>query len=116
MLQTGFKSQINRLQAMIINVLSFVLRHFYLSKICLDPSKTFPVANEFLLRLKFFDGKITIKKVPIIGDFTMAGKPEEIRDFNDDLKRLPHRYKIVIAGKYCIVLVAKSKRTVSHKK
>ena len=34
------------------------------------------------------------------GDFTDLGKYEEIADFNDWLKILPYKHKIVIAGNH----------------
>lgn len=34
------------------------------------------------------------------GDSTDQGGPKEIRRFNEDLGKLPHRYKIVIAGNH----------------
>jgi hypothetical protein len=34
------------------------------------------------------------------GDFTMTGLPEEVREFNAFLGRLPHKDKIVIAGNH----------------
>jgi len=34
------------------------------------------------------------------GDFTMIGEPDQVRSFNAWLRRLPHKYKIVIAGNH----------------
>lgn len=34
------------------------------------------------------------------GDFTYLGKPQEVIDFNEQLGRLPHKIKIVIAGNH----------------
>ena len=34
------------------------------------------------------------------GDFTLNGDLEEVKKFNDFLKSLPHKYKIVIAGNH----------------
>ena len=34
------------------------------------------------------------------GDFTMVGAEEEVRSFSNFLKKLPHKYKIVIAGNH----------------
>ncbi len=42
------------------------------------------------------DGDILIHS----GDFTNHGSVDEVRRFNDQLARLPHRYKIVIAGNH----------------
>lgn len=34
------------------------------------------------------------------GDFTSCGEMEEVKNFNDWLGQLPHKYKIVIAGNH----------------
>ena len=34
------------------------------------------------------------------GDFSRMGRPDEVQKFNEFLGRLPHRYKIVIAGNH----------------
>ncbi len=36
----------------------------------------------------------------VAGDFTMMGRPREIRKFNLFLEGLPHEYKVVIAGNH----------------
>jgi Icc-related predicted phosphoesterase len=49
-----------------------------------------------LSRVKVPDGDILIHA----GDATMAGRSEEIDKFDEDLERLPHKHKIVIAGNH----------------
>jgi len=36
----------------------------------------------------------------VAGDFTMMGRPKNIRKFNDFLGTLPHEFKVVIAGNH----------------
>ena len=46
------------------------------------------------------------------GDFSLVGKPGEVKKFNDFLGKLRHRYKIVIAGNHDLTFdVASFKKT-----
>lgn len=48
--------------------------------------------------IKVPDGDVLVHA----GDFSMQGRAAEIQEFNDQLGRLPHKHKIVIAGNHDI--------------
>jgi len=52
--------------------------------------------SHYTAKNKSFPGDVLLH----CGDFTSLGKYEEVTDFNDWLRTLPHQHKIVIAGNH----------------
>ena len=52
--------------------------------------------HNWLDYIKIPDGDILVHS----GDMTKAGTEKELRKFNDDIKVLPHKHKLVIAGNH----------------
>lgn len=54
--------------------------------------------HNLLRHMSIPDGDVLVHA----GDFTMQGRAAEINEFNEQLARLPHKHKVVIAGNHDI--------------